>query len=77
MGFAVIVPTRRGYGNSGGSWAESYGPCSNPDYYRAGLESARDVRAAIESVRAQPWADTNRIVLAGQSAGGCGMSRTA
>ena len=72
MGFAVVVPTRRGYGNSEGSWAESYGPCSNPDYYRAGLESARDVRAAIEAVRAEPWADTNRIVLAGQSAGGFG-----
>src|SRR5215468_7511681 len=25
MGFAVLVPTRRGYGESGGEWAESYG----------------------------------------------------
>lgn len=72
MGFAVLVPTRRGYGTSEGRWAESYGPCSNPDYYKAGLESARDVRAAVEAVRAEPWADTSRIVLAGQSAGGFG-----
>ena len=72
MGFAVVVPTRRGYGNSEGSWAESYGPCANPDYYRAGLESARDVRAAIDAIRTEPWADTDRIVLAGQSAGGFG-----
>src|SRR5688500_18225257 len=25
MGFAVLVPTRRGYGQSGGDWAEGYG----------------------------------------------------
>lgn len=72
MGFAVLVPTRRGYGNSGGEWAEAYGPCSNPDYYKAGLESARDMRAALEAVRGQPWADADRVVLAGQSAGGFG-----
>jgi dienelactone hydrolase len=72
MGFAVLVPTRRGYGTSEGRWAESYGPCANPDYYRAGLESARDVKAAVEAVRGAPWADTRRIVLAGQSAGGFG-----
>jgi len=72
MGFAVLVPTRRGYGNSDGPWAEAYGSCSNPDYYKAGLESARDMQAAVESVRGAPWADTTRVVLAGQSAGGFG-----
>ena len=72
MGFAVIVPTRRGYGNSDGEWAEGYGPCADPDYYKAGLETARDLRAAVEAVRAEPWADSRRIVLVGQSAGGFG-----
>ena len=72
MGYAVLVPTRRGYGHSGGEWAEGYGRCSNPDYYRAGLETARDVRAAVDAVRGEPWADTHRVILAGQSAGGFG-----
>jgi dienelactone hydrolase len=72
MGFAVLVPTRRGYGRSEGGWAESYGTCANPDYYSAGLESARDIRAAVEAVRGEPWADTSRVVLVGQSAGGFG-----
>jgi len=72
MGYAVLVPTRRGYGESGGEWAESYGPCRDPDYYAAGLESARDIRAAVDGIRGEPWADTRRIVLAGQSAGGFG-----
>jgi dienelactone hydrolase len=72
MGFAVLVPTRRGYGESGGSWAESYGTCRNPDYHAAGLETARDLGAAVDAVRGEPWADTGRVVLAGQSAGGFG-----
>jgi len=70
LGFAVLVPTRRGYGNSGGEWAEAYGRCSDPAYYEAGLESARDIRAAVEAVRAEPWVDAKRVVLVGQSAGG-------
>jgi len=72
LGYAVLVPTRRGYGKSGGEWAEGYGGCSDPDYYSAGLESARDIRAAVDAVRREPWADTRRVVLAGQSAGGFG-----
>jgi pimeloyl-ACP methyl ester carboxylesterase len=72
MGFAVVVPTRRGYGESGGEWAEGYGACNDPDYYSAGLETARDMRAAMDAVRREPWADARRVVLAGQSAGGFG-----
>jgi dienelactone hydrolase len=72
MGYAVIVPTRRGYGHSGGEWAEGYGACSDPDYYAAGLETARDVRAAVDAVRGESWADTRKVILAGQSAGGFG-----
>jgi dienelactone hydrolase len=72
MGYAVLVPTRRGYGESGGSWAEAYGACGDPNYYAAGLETARDLRAAVDAVRGATWADTSRVVLAGQSAGGFG-----
>jgi dienelactone hydrolase len=72
MGYAVLVPTRRGYGESGGSWAETYGSCGDPDYHAAGLETARDLRAAVDAVRGIAWADTSRVVLAGQSAGGFG-----
>ena len=72
MGFAVLVPTRRGYGESGGDWAETYGTCGDPDYYSAGLESARDIRASVDAVRGEKWADAAHVVLAGQSAGGFG-----
>lgn len=69
-GFAVAVPTRRGYGHSGGEWAEGYGTCSHPDYARAGLESARDIRATLEALKAHPRVDMRRVVLVGVSAGG-------
>jgi len=69
-GFAVAVPTRRGYGESGGDWAEGYGRCGDPDYVAAGRESARDIRAAVDALRADATIDAGRIVLVGQSAGG-------
>jgi dienelactone hydrolase len=72
MGFAVLVPTRRGYGDSGGRWSEGYGSCAHPHYYAAGLESALDLRAAVDAVRREPWADAHRVLLVGQSAGGFG-----
>lgn len=71
-GFAVAVPMRRGYAGSGGDWAERYGPCDQARYYEAGLETARDIRAAALSLAARPDIDPNRILLLGQSAGGFG-----
>jgi dienelactone hydrolase len=68
-GVAVAVPIRRGYGGNG-EWAEGYGGCDHPDYYRAGLASARDLDAARAVAAAQPGVDGSRIVLMGVSAGG-------
>jgi dienelactone hydrolase len=76
MGFLVVVPTRRGYGDSEGEWAEGYGSCSSPDYYTAGLESARDIAAAVAAAKALPGADAGRVLLVGQSAGGWGSVAT-
>lgn len=69
-GFAVIVPMRRGYGDTGGPWAERFGACVAPDYYRAGRESARDVIAAVEFAQTLPFVKRDRVILVGQSAGG-------
>jgi dienelactone hydrolase len=76
-GFIVAVPTRRGYGESGGEWAEGFGSCRNPNYYASGLESARDVRAAIAELKRDPDVDPGRVLLLGQSAGGWAALATA
>jgi len=69
-GFAVIVPMRRGYGATGGRWAERYGGCAAPDYYRAGLEAQKDLLATIAFAAKLPFVNPHRVVLVGQSAGG-------
>jgi len=71
-GYVVVVPQRRGYGETGGGWAEQYGTCTNPDYHRAGLETAADIRAAIDYMRTQPFVAPDRTIVVGQSAGGWG-----
>ena len=48
-GFVVAYPMRRGYGRTGGKWAESYGKCETPDFRAAGLTSANDVQARSSS----------------------------
>jgi dienelactone hydrolase len=71
-GYVVVLPLRRGYGATGGRWAEEYGRCETPDYARAGLETAADIRAAIDFMRAQSFVAADRTIVVGQSAGGWG-----
>jgi dipeptidyl aminopeptidase/acylaminoacyl peptidase len=70
LGFAVVIPMRRGYGHSEGPYAEDEVSCANSRFYQAGLESARDLRAAVEYVSSLPGIDPRRLVLAGHSSGG-------
>lgn len=69
-GYVVVLPLRRGYGESSGGWAEAYGSCSNPDYYNAGLHGAADIKAALDYMRSQPYVAPDRSLIVGQSAGG-------
>src|SRR5436309_12485433 len=69
-GFVVVMPLRRGFGATGGEMAEDPGSCSNPDYFTAEGKAAEDVMAAYDYARALPYVDGNRMILAGQSAGG-------
>jgi dienelactone hydrolase len=70
LGFAVIVPIRRGFGATGGSFAEDFGSCQHPDYTSAGNEAAKDVLATIAFAKTLPQINQDYIVLVGQSAGG-------
>src|SRR5438270_3876004 len=69
-GYVVVMPLRRGFGATGGEMAEDPGSCSNPDYRTAESNAADDVMAAYDYARALPYVDGNRMILAGQSAGG-------
>jgi len=71
-GFVVVVPSRRGYGSSDGTYAEGYGRCEDANYRLAGLETARDIWAVIDFMSKQAFVDGSRVVVVGHSAGGFG-----
>lgn len=69
-GFAVFVPTRMGYGVTGGPDVEDSGPCNNKDYTIAFNIAAAQNLAVIDFAKSQPYVDGKRGVLVGQSVGG-------
>ena len=64
-GYAVVVPMRQGFSKSGGSYIG--GGCNVESNGRV---QAEDVKAVLDYVTAQPWADKDRMVVLGQSHGG-------
>ena len=88
-GFAVVAPSRPGYGKTGGFDREQQfvywqgnacvtEPKSiNPQYERAALKGREVILAALAWAQRQPWAIPDRIVLMGHSVGGVIMIATA
>jgi len=71
-GYIVAFPLRRGYGTTGGAWAEGHGPCDNADFFHAGIETARDIDAAVEGLTKLPFVRPDGVVVVGHSVGGWG-----
>jgi dienelactone hydrolase len=69
-GYAVVMPLRRGFGATGGAFAEDAGSCLHPDYLAGEAAAADDIMAAYDFARRLPYVDGSRMILAGQSAGG-------
>jgi len=69
-GYVVVLPLRRGFGLTGGEFAEDAGSCANPDFRKGEANAAEDVMTAYDYARTLPYVDASRMILAGQSAGG-------
>jgi dienelactone hydrolase len=70
-GYLVVAGMRRGYGETGGVWAEGHGPaCSAEGFVTAGKEGAHDIDALVNYATALPYARPDGVVVVGQSAGG-------
>src|SRR2546430_3398123 len=69
-GYVVVLPLRRGFGATGGEFAEYTGSCRHPEYLGGEQAAAPDVMAAYQSARALPYVQPHRMVLAGPSARG-------
>jgi dienelactone hydrolase len=64
-GYAVVAPMRQGFAGSGGS---AVGEGCNIE--GNGQAQAEDVIAMVRWLGSQPWADTGRMMMMGQSHGG-------
>jgi dienelactone hydrolase len=70
-GYVVAFVVRRGFGSSKAPYAET-GDLANGtrNYYKHGMEAAKDLKAAIEFMKEKPFVNSKQIVLMGQSTGG-------
>jgi dienelactone hydrolase len=70
LGFAVFVPTRIGYGVTGGPDLEDTGPCSVKNYPPGYDAAAQLTTQVIAHARRLPYVDQGRGLVVGQSFGG-------
>lgn len=70
FGFIVAVPTRIGYGVTGGDDVEHSGPCSSTNYGPGFTAAAVQVLAVLDHLRGKPDVAPDRAVVVGQSYGG-------
>lgn len=70
QGFVVALPTRIGYGASGGEDLEDTGPCSDKRYPPGYAGAARQTLQLLAALRERPQVRADRSVVIGQSYGG-------
>lgn len=70
LGFMVAVPTRVGYGDSGGEDVEDTGPCNRKNYPPGYVTAADQTLQVLEFMRRRPDTAKDRTIIMGQSFGG-------
>jgi dienelactone hydrolase len=70
LGFAVLVPTRIGYGVTGGPDVEYSGHCNDRNYVPGFDAAAEETALVLQRARTLPYVDVSRGIVAGTSFGG-------
>jgi dienelactone hydrolase len=70
LGFFVVMPTRIGYGQTGGEDVEHSGDCNRKNYLPGYQAAAEQTMQIIAHVRSRPEVHRERSVVWGQSYGG-------
>ncbi len=70
LGFAVLVPTRIGYGVTGGPDVEYSGSCNDRNYAPGFDAAGEETAAVLQHARTLPYVDLSRGIVAGTSFGG-------
>jgi dienelactone hydrolase len=69
-GFVVLVPTRIGYGETGGPDVEDSGPCNDRKYGPVYAAAAEETEAVVRAAEKLAYVDFARGLVVGQSFGG-------
>ena len=69
-GFVVFVPTRVGYGETGGPDVEYSGQCNRKDYKAVYAAAADQTEAVLQQASTLPYVDLSQGIVVGQSFGG-------
>ncbi len=70
LGYVVLVPTRIGYGVTGGPDVEYTGPCFYKDYARGMDMVVQEMRYVLRYAASLPFVDPRRGLVVGDSFGG-------
>jgi len=70
LGFLVAVPTRIGYGESGGEDVEDTGDCRRKNYPPGYAAAAAQTLQVLDAVRQRPDVARDKTIILGQSFGG-------
>lgn len=68
-GFAVFIPLRVGYGETGGPDVEEGGSCTTKDYDFSYAVGGLQTRKVVDYARTRPYINRDKGVIAGQSFG--------
>jgi dienelactone hydrolase len=71
-GFVVLIPTRIGYGLTGGPDVEYTGECDNKNYLRGIAPLVSETKQILSYAKKLPYVDTSRGLVLGESFGGIG-----
>jgi dienelactone hydrolase len=73
-GWTAVIVMRRGFGDSGGGYAEEGRACSqSPNYTGATKEAVKDLREATAYLDTRPEVDPSKMIGVGISTGGLAM----
>jgi dienelactone hydrolase len=73
-GWTAVIVLRRGFGDSGGGYAEENQNCGRfPDFVGPTKESVKDLRESVEFLDTRPEIDPARMIAIGVSTGGLAM----
>lgn len=72
-GWMAAIVIRRGFGQSDGPFSGEGAGCGLPDMTRRFDSEAKELEAALETLRERPDVDPDRIIALGESAGGAAI----